>query len=109
MLNCFCNCGCVESLRCPSSKSGVRGFQLLGLQHSNSNLSCGPMTNRSYSSLLEKGNYQKDIIKILDRKDKDQEGRRKRWENKEKDSKWFLHMKIFSSYYEIWRVFSFYY
>jgi len=45
------------------------------------------MTNRSYSSLLEKGNYQKEIIKILDRKDKDQEGRRKRWENKEKDSR----------------------
>ena len=35
------------------------------------------MTNRSYSSLLEKGNYQKDIIKILDRKDKDQRGKKK--------------------------------
>lgn len=35
------------------------------------------MTNRSYSCLLEKGNYQKDIIKILDRKDKDQKGKEK--------------------------------
>lgn len=33
------------------------------------------MTNRSYSSLLEKGNYQKDIIKILDRNNKDQRGK----------------------------------
>ena len=33
------------------------------------------MTNRSYGSLLEKGNYQKDIIKILDRKNKDQRGK----------------------------------
>lgn len=38
------------------------------------------MTNRSYSSLLEKGNYQKDIIKILDRKDKDQKGKEKEME-----------------------------
>lgn len=45
------------------------------------------MANRSYSSLLEKGNYQKEIIKILDRKDKDQRGKeeemgkeRKEWQ-----------------------------
>ena len=65
MLNCFCNCGCVESLRCPSSKSGERGFQLLGLQQSNSKLKVvDPWQIDPIAVFWRKGTIRKILLKF---------------------------------------------